>query len=426
MVTYEQTLAFLYNSLPQFQRIGSAAYKANLETTIELDNYFENPHNSFKTIHIAGTNGKGSVSNMLYRILQEAGYKVGIYTSPHLSDFRERIEVDGEMISKEAVVEFVKRHKPIIEKLKPSFFEMTVAMAFDYFRDCKVDFAVVEVGMGGRLDSTNVVNPILSVITNISFDHTQFLGRTLPKIAQEKAGIIKPGVPVVVGERNNDLDSVFAQSVDMNQAELIYAENSYRCKEHIGRKYIVQDVLNDVEIVQELGMEGNYQCRNLCTVLAAIKTLGKYGYTLSQEAVTNGLRIANVRGRWEVLGNEPLIVCDTAHNIAGMRYVVEQVLAQKYKKLYVILGFVRDKEVGDVLNILPRGGYYFFTQPSIPRALPAKDLAELAVEDYELNGKEVLTVEEAIRMAKKMAKPNDMIYIGGSTFVVADALECFK
>lgn len=422
-MNYEQTLAFLYNSLPQFQRIGGAAYKANLDNTIELDEHFGHPHTSFKTIHVAGTNGKGSVSSMIYNILREAGYKVGLYTSPHLVDFRERIEINGELIPKEKVVEFVAKNKPIIERLKPSFFEMTVAMAFDYFRNEKVDYAVIEVGMGGRLDSTNIITPVLSVITNISLDHTQFLGRTLPKIAREKAGIIKPGVPVVVGEKNTDLDGIFIEVADLKRAELVFAENVYRCEINQDGKYVVFDNENNTKEFK-LSMHGAYQCKNICTTLAAVDVLVQEDEKISNKAIVDGLEKTVVRGRWEVLGQNPLMVCDTAHNIGGMRYVVEQILSQKYKKLYIVLGFVRDKEIGEILKIMPRGAFYFFTQPSVPRGLPYKDLAELAKDDYELNGKEVATVGEAIVLAKKMAKQNDMIFIGGSTFVVADAIEC--
>lgn len=423
-MNYEQTLAFLYNSLPQFQRIGGAAYKANLDNTIELDEHLGNPHKSFKTIHVAGTNGKGSVSNMVYNILRQCGYKVGLYTSPHLIDFRERIEVNGEMITKEEVVEFVEKNKSIIETLKPSFFEMTVAMAFDYFKNQQVDYAVIEVGMGGRLDSTNIITPVLSIITNISIDHTQFLGRTLQKIAREKAGIIKPGIPVVVGERNTDLSNVFAEVTEIKRAELVYADSIYRCSVNKDGKYVVLDY-DDNEKEFDLSMKGEYQCRNICTVLAAVDILAQEDDKISNKAIVEGLEKTVARGRWEIMGKNPLMVCDTAHNIGGIRYVVEQIMAQKYKKLYIVLGFVKDKEIGDMLKIMPRGAFYIFTQPSVPRGLSSKDLAEVAINEYELNGKEVPTVSEAIVLAKKMAKSNDMIFIGGSTFVVADAIECF-
>lgn len=422
-MNYEKTLAFLYNSLPQFQRIGAAAYKANLDTTLALDEYFNHPHESFKTIHVGGTNGKGSVSNMLYNVLRKAGFKVGLYTSPHLVDFRERIEVNGEMISKEEVCDFVTKHKVIIEKTKPSFFEMTVAMAFEHFRNKKVDYAIIEVGMGGRLDSTNIINPILSVITNISFDHTQFLGRTLDKIAKEKAGIIKAGVPVVIGERNNDLDGVFVEVADAKMSQLVFAESMFRCFECDGNDFKVVDVTHQSEKTYKLAMCGMYQCKNLCTVLASVEMLRRAGVNIDEKCVELALAETVVKGRWQILGTEPLVVCDTAHNIGGLRYVVEQILMQNYKKLHMVIGFVKDKDVDEILKILPRGAQYYFTQPSVPRALTAKELAEKATMEYDLNGKEVPTVNEAIMLARRAAKQNDMIFIGGSTFVVADAIE---
>lgn len=422
-MNYEQILAFLYASLPQFQKIGAAAYKANLDTTLALDKHFKSPHHSFKTIHVAGTNGKGSVSSMIYNVLVKNGYKVGLYTSPHLIDFRERIVVNDEMISKDAVVEFVEKNKEIIERLKPSFFEMTVAMAFEHFKNCNVDYAVVEVGMGGRLDSTNIITPILSVVTNISFDHTRFLGRTLEKIAAEKAGIIKSGVPIVLGERFKEIEPVFKSISKLKRAELVYAQNCYECVGRNGFNYKVQRLDDGSQFQYRLGMEGEYQCKNICTALTVIDKLKEVGVKISQQSIELGLQDTVVKGRWQVIEQDPMIVCDTAHNVAGMRYVIEQILMTKYKKLYIVLGFVKDKDIDEMLKIMPRGATYFFTQPSIPRALPAKELALVATGDYNLYGKEVHSVTEAIRLAKKAAKLDDFIFVGGSTFVVADAIE---
>lgn len=422
-MNYEQILAFLYASLPQFQKIGAAAYKANLDTTLALDKHFKSPHHSFKTIHVAGTNGKGSVSSMIYNVLVKNGYKVGLYMSPHLIDFRERIVVNDEMISKDAVVEFVEKNKEIIERLKPSFFEMTVAMAFEHFKNCNVDYAVVEVGMGGRLDSTNIITPILSVVTNISFDHTRFLGRTLEKIAAEKAGIIKSGVPIVLGERFKEIEPVFKSISKLKRAELVYAQNCYECVGRNGFNYKVQRLDDGSQFQYRLGMEGEYQCKNICTALTVIDKLKEVGVKISQQSIELGLQDTVVKGRWQVIEQDPMIVCDTAHNVAGMRYVIEQILMTKYKKLYIVLGFVKDKDIDEMLKIMPRGATYFFTQPSIPRALPAKELALVATGDYNLYGKEVHSVTEAIRLAKKAAKLDDFIFVGGSTFVVADAIE---
>lgn len=397
MMNYNETLDFLYNSLPQFQRVGAAAYKAGLDNTIALDNHFESPHKSYKTVHIAGTNGKGSTSQIIYESLRAEGNKVGLYTSPHLVDFRERILVDGKMISKEAVVAFVEENMDMIKELKPSFFEMTVAMAFWWFRECAVDWAVIEVGMGGRLDSTNIVEPELSLITNISKDHTQFLGDTLPKIAAEKAGIIKQGVPVVVSQSNQEYDEVFENKAKECGAKLIFAESEP------AQPY-------------EPAMKGLCQRYNAQGAVVALRELG-----VSEEAIKQGVEGAKVRGRWQILGQNPLMVCDTGHNEDGLKLVTEQIKSQKYDKLYIVLGVVSDKDLASVLPLLPSDGYYFFTQPSVPRAMSRERLAADAVA-FGLDGEVVENVEMAVQEAQSRAKNRDMIFVGGSTFVVADLL----
>lgn len=421
---YSQTLKYLYNSLPVFQRIGAAAYKANLNNTEALDAHLGFPHRSFATVHIAGTNGKGSTSQMIYGVLRAHGLKVGLYTSPHLRDFRERIVVDDQMIGCENVVRFVEENREFIDQLKPSFFEVTVAMAFDYFRRCEVDVAVVEVGMGGRLDSTNVITPELSVITNIAFDHMQFLGSTLPQIASEKAGIIKAGVPVVIGESNPEYDSVFAAKAAELGAPLTVADARYRC---VGQRdmsqgsvFTVLDVQSGLQRDYHLGMSGEYQGRNLCTALAALDAL-RARFSLAERDVEQGLCGAVVAGRWQVLGRDPLVVCDTGHNRAGLEWVVRQIARQSYEKLYFVMGVVSDKDLSSILDLLPRDAYYIFTQADIERAMPYCDLQETAMAAG-LRGEGVSSVAGALDRARELATPRDMIFVGGSTFTVAEIL----
>lgn len=417
---YNQTLEYLYNSLPVFQRIGAAAYKANLDNTMALDEHLGHPHRSFATVHIAGTNGKGSVSQMIYEVLRASGYSVGLYTSPHLRDFRERIIVNGQMITQDAVVSFVAQHREFIESLQPSFFEVTVAMAFDYFRREGVDVAVVEVGMGGRLDSTNIITPKLSVITNIDFDHTQFLGSTLPEIAAEKAGIIKAGIPVVVGETDARTAMVFMAKAQAERAPIFFADQRYVCTVQEGRVFHLRSLLEQYDFELQLGMCGTYQRRNICTALTALDELAVAMPAISPQAVREGLSRAVVTGRWQVLATEPMAVCDTAHNVAGMSYVTQQIARQAYDNLYVVLGMVADKDISGVLALLPQKAYYFFTAASIARAMDAEELARIAAE-HGLQG-EVVTggVAHALELARERTTPRDMIFIGGSTFVVAE------
>lgn len=400
-MTYQQTIEFLFNSLPMFSRVGAPAYKEGLDTTIAMDNYFGNPHRRFRSIHVGGTNGKGSTSQMIYEALRAEGYSVGLYTSPHLLDFRERIVVDGEMISREAVVDFVARLQDFMATnpdIQPSFFEMSVALAFDYFASVGVDYAVVEVGMGGRLDSTNIITPELCVITNISLDHTQFLGSTLPEIAGEKAGIIKHRVGVVVGESHIDTEHVFRLRAAQMASPIVFADQvSLTCQ-------------------YQSAMEGDYQKINARTAQVALELLG-----LSQSAIEKGITSARVSGRWEVLSESPLTVCDTGHNKAGIEFVVVQIRKQTYDRLYFVLGVVADKDISAILEFLPRDAHYLFTNAAIARALAAEDLAVKA-RQVGLQGEVCPSVESAVSRARQLSTPRDMIFIGGSTFVVAEAL----
>lgn len=402
-MNYEQTIEYLYNSLPLFSRIGAPAYKPGLETSRRLDDFYGNPHRAFRSVHVAGTNGKGSTSQMIYAALRAAGHSVGLYTSPHLLDFRERIVVDDEMIERDAVVDFVARIEPFLAEnpdLKPSFFELTVAMAFDYFARQGVDYAVVEVGMGGRLDSTNIITPVLSVVTNISLDHTQFLGSTLAQIAGEKAGIIKAGVPVVVGETQAESAPVFEARAAECGSRIIFADRDTKSE-------------NDH---YETAMQGDYQQINAQTAAVALRQLG-----VDRGAIACGIGTARVRGRWEILGRDPLVVADTGHNHAGLEFVVRQIERQPYDTLYFVLGVVSDKDISAILGLLPRRAHYLFTAAAIPRALAAEDLA-CAARAAGLRGEVVEGVGAAVARARELATARDMIFIGGSTFVVAEAL----
>lgn len=424
MMTYEQSLDFLYNSLPMFQRIGGAAYKPGLGTSMALDNLFGNPHKTFKSIHIAGTNGKGSTSHLIASILQLSGYKVGLYTSPHLVDFRERIRVNGKMISKEAVTDFVNRYLDMNFDGSPSFFELTMMMAFDYFRSCNVDYAIIEVGLGGRLDSTNIITPILSVITNISFDHTQFLGNTLPQIASEKAGIIKPGIPVVIGEDCPEIHDVFIKKAKTEGAPITFAEEQPAITCVKRENDLLQIDTHDYgTIIGELS--GECQTKNANTVLTAINWLKQLGVKITNEAVINGFKnvceISGLMGRWMIVGHNPRVVCDTGHNVGGIKYIVNQLKKENYNTLHIIIGFVNDKDISHILDLMPRNAVYYFTQASVSRALNCESLAKIAHEKG-LAGNCYPTVKEAYKVAMENCSGQDMIYIGGSTFVVADFL----
>lgn len=444
---YRKALDFMFAQLPMFSRIGAAAYKPGLDTSINLDNYFGNPHRRYKTIHVAGTNGKGSTSHMLAAMLQAAGYKVGLYTSPHLKDFRERMRVNGIMIPKEDVVNFVERWHTCGYEGHPSFFELTMMMAFDWFAREQVDIAVIEVGMGGRLDSTNIITPICCVITNISPDHMQFLGDTLPKIAAEKAGVIKKGIPVVIGEAEGEIREVFSRKAADVGAPITFAEDSpymTGCVENelggwdfsarnigTGSEDSLKTGLSETESVKPLHAElcGDYQKKNINTVLAAVDMLRSLGITLDDVAVRRGFaevgEMTGLAGRWMVLEHDPEVVCDTGHNIAGLGQTMpqlERLRRRKGGKARLVMGFVSDKDVANIVHLLPRDGIYYVTQAAIPRAMEASRLHEILTSEG-LNA--VLCeggVKKAFVRAKAEAAPDDVIYIGGSTFVVADML----
>ncbi|MDR1707685.1 MAG: bifunctional folylpolyglutamate synthase/dihydrofolate synthase [Prevotella sp.] len=424
-MTYQETIEYLYSHLPVYQKIGSEAFKAGLDNSLALDAYFSHPHAKYKTIHVAGTNGKGSSSHLLAAILQQAGYKVGLYTSPHLVDFRERIRVNGEKISEQYIVDFIDKHREVYEPIEPSFFELTMMMAFQYFADMKVNVAIVEVGLGGRLDSTNIINPDLSVITNISFDHMQILGDTLEKIATEKAGIIKSDIPVVIGEAEGEVRKIFKDTADRVGTRIVFAEDEHIIKNSLKT---ASGWLLDTKYYLHLKGElsGYAQIKNAATVLCAVKELQSLGYVIPSKAVYNGFayvtELTGLMGRWQVIQElHPKIVCDTGHNIAGIKYIVEQLAAEKYNTLHIVLGMVNDKDITSVLSLLPKNAVYYFTKASVPRALDQMKLQGLAGKAG-LTGYSYHTVDEAIQAAKEWARPNDFIFIGGSNFVVADAL----
>ncbi|MDP2336804.1 MAG: folylpolyglutamate synthase/dihydrofolate synthase family protein [Bacteroidota bacterium] len=432
MRSYLKVLDFLYSQLPMFQRTGPAAYKDNLDNTVCLDVMFGYPHRAFKTIHVAGTNGKGSVSHMLASVLQEAGYKTGLYTSPHMKDFRERIRVNGEMIPEKAVVQFTEsfRKKNEFERLEPSFFELTVSMAFDYFRTMQVDVAVVEVGLGGRLDSTNIITPEVSVITNISFDHMALLGDTLPKIAAEKAGIIKKDVPVVIGESSPETSFVFEQFAKRAKTRLTFADEDYQAgysMQTLDGKQSLNIRKNGELIYPDLKLDllGIYQRYNVPTVLKTIDVLNEKGWNLSDEIVRRGIvntiRNTGLMGRWQIIGHNPLVVCDTGHNPAGIRMVVEQINQMAWKELHLVIGMVNDKDQDEVLSLLPVNARYYFTKADIPRAAEPEDLKAKA-ERFGLKGECYPIVRQALSAARSNAGENDLVFVGGSTFVVAEIL----
>lgn len=428
-MNYQETIDYLFNVTPLFQNIGKDAYKEGLDNTIILDNHFNNPHKKFRTIHIAGTNGKGSCSHTIAAILQSAGYKTGLYTSPHLIDFSERIKVNGEPIEKEFVIDFVKQNKDFFEPLHPSFFELTTAMAFLYFAEKKVDVAVIEVGLGGRLDCTNIITPDLSIITNISFDHTQFLGNTLKDIAKEKAGIIKEKKPVIIGEYTPETKTVFEDKAKSTNSDIIFAEdnkliNGYKQTEN-GLLLYKSDKIKD--LYGELN--GLYQVKNTNTILNAVYKLIELGYNIDETNIKNGFRnvchLTGLMGRWQKLEENPTIICDTGHNIGGMKYIVEQLSRMKYDKLHIIIGMVNDKDINGVISLLPKNAKYYFTQASVKRALPAEQVKKIA-NNHGLKGEAYSSVEKALTIAKNNAKENDLIFIGGSTFIVADLIVLYK
>lgn len=407
---YQETLKYLYEQVPMFQRVGGAAYKEGLDNTLTLDAHFGHPHHSFRTIHVAGTNGKGSVSHTLAAVLQSAGYKTGLYTSPHLVDFRERIRINGTPISKDYVVRFVEHERSFFEPLCPSFFELATAMAFKYFVDEQVDVAVIEVGLGGRLDCTNIIMPDLSIITNISFDHVQFLGDSLGKIASEKAGIIKHNIPVVIGETTPETKPVFMAKATEVGAPIYFAEENNR-EDYPGVEY---------------ELKGIYQEKNKRTLFTALPLLNEAGYHIDEENVREGfahvVELTGLMGRWQKLHDHPTLVCDTGHNVGGITYVVEQLRQQSCNQLRIVIGMVNDKDISGVLALLPKEAIYYFTQASVNRALPAKQLLHLATEAG-LKGKAYASVKNAVKAAMKESLPEDFIFVGGSNFIVADLLE---
>ena len=408
MDDYQKTLNWLFKQLPMYQREGSAAYKADITNTVELCKYLGNPEKKFKTIHIAGTNGKGSTAHMLASIFQEAGYRTGLYTSPHLKDFRERIKLNGQMMPKEDVVEFVQTNKPFFKRKNLSFFEMTVGLAFDFFAKKEVDIAIIETGLGGRLDSTNVITPLLSVITNIGLDHTMFLGDTLEKIALEKAGIIKSGVPVIIGQTQaSKITEVFEEKAKNNKSEIYFAD-----KLDWLPKY-------------KTDLKGKYQEFNVSTAIATVKVLQLQGENIKDSHIANGLSNVvfntGLQGRWQKIFDKPVVICDTAHNKEGLEIVMEQLREEHYNKLHVVLGMVNDKNIEEALSLFPTEASYYFCKADIPRALDALELAKIATE-LGLNGDVYSSVREAYASALETASANDFIYIGGSTFVVAEVV----
>ncbi|MDU1904545.1 MAG: folylpolyglutamate synthase/dihydrofolate synthase family protein [Dysgonomonas sp.] len=429
-MNYQETVQYLYNQLPVYQNIGGNAYKEGLDNSLALDKYFDYPHKKYKTIHIAGTNGKGSTSHLLAAILQQSGYKVGLYTSPHLVDFRERIRVNGEKISEQYIVDFVKKHRVNFEPIQPSFFELTMMMSFLYFAEKDVDIAIIEVGLGGRLDSTNIITPVLSVITNISYDHTQFLGDTLEKIAGEKAGIIKPDIPVVIGEAEGSVRKVFENKAAEVGSPITFAQDQniiQSAEKQTDGSWLFQTTQYS-DLKGELG--GLPQIKNAATVLTAVEILQKENITILPKAVCEGfaqvVELTGLQGRWQVIQSEnPRIICDTGHNVGGMEHTAEQLKSENYRRLHIVIGMVNDKDISKVLALLPKDAVYYFTRASIARALDEKELAKQA-ELVGLRGNTYNTVKEALDGALQATDKEDMIFIGGSNFIVAEALEYFE
>jgi dihydrofolate synthase/folylpolyglutamate synthase len=425
---YQDTLDFLYGQLPMFTRIGSAAYKKDLDNIKALCEALDHPERKFKSVHVGGTNGKGSTSHMLSAILQKAGYKVGLHTSPHLKDFRERIRINGSMTSKHSIIEFVNQHFDLIKQIDPSFFELSVAMAFDVFAKEKVDFAVIEVGLGGRLDSTNIIHPLLSIITNIGFDHMDILGNTLPAIAAEKAGIIKENTPVIIGESIPETQAVFEAKAEAAYSNIYFAQNEWEIIG--GRKNELFEIeannqQNGKKLHLELDLTGSYQLKNLPAILVAIDEIRKQGFEISDEHLTSALKqvktSTGLQGRWQTLQENPKVICDTGHNEDGIREVLKNISTTPHQQLHLVLGMVKDKDISKVLGILPKSAAYYFCQPAIPRAKPVDELqAEASL--FGLNGNAYQTVKEAYEAALNKAAPGDLIFIGGSTFVVAEVL----
>ncbi len=403
-MTYQETVHWMFAQLPMYQRQGKTAFKKDLTNILAFAKELQNPHKKIKTIHVGGTNGKGSTSHMIASILQEAGYKVGLYTSPHLKSFTERIKINGKEISEKAVTAFIKKHRGFLEKQKLSFFEMTVGKAFDYFSSEKVDIAVVEVGLGGRLDSTNIITPEVSIITNIGLDHTQFLGETLSEIAFEKAGIIKKSVPIIIGERQKEIENIFVNKAIELHCSICFASD-------------------DVE-TYKTDLLGDYQANNVKTAVTAIKNISEFKITDThiKKGLLNVVKNTHLKGRWQILQeHNPKIICDTAHNKEGLHYVLKQLKNESYKNLHIVIGVVADKNLNQILPMFPKKAHYYFCKPNIPRGLDEKELYKKA-KRYNLNGFLFSSVSQAFKNAKMNAGVNDIIYVGGSTFVVAEII----
>ncbi|MFD1187304.1 bifunctional folylpolyglutamate synthase/dihydrofolate synthase [Pontibacter rugosus] len=429
-MTYQDCLDYLYQQLPMYQRIGNAAFKKSLDNIVALCEAMGQPQHQFKSIHVAGTNGKGSSSHMLAAVLQESGYKTGLYTSPHLKSFTERVRINGQELPQDYLVQFVEQYKPLFERVKPSFFEMTVALAFKYFAEEQVDIAVIEVGLGGRLDSTNIITPVASLITNISLDHQSMLGDTITAIAAEKAGIIKPSVPAVISMKQLEAQEVFETKAEEMQAPLLFADDQFRVDVTSSnlQRQVFQVYYKEQVFLQglELDLAGSYQKYNLPGVLQVLKLMHELGYAISDKAVRTGLAnvkaLTGLKGRWQVLQQEPLMLCDTGHNEDGVKQIVKGLEQLQTKQVHIVFGAVNDKDVSTILALLPKHYTYYFCEAAIPRALPVSELL-LKAQHIGLNGTAYTTVAEAIAAAKANATPDEVIFVGGSTFVVAEIEE---
>jgi dihydrofolate synthase / folylpolyglutamate synthase len=420
VMNYRQTLDYLFAQLPMFHRIGAAAYRADLTNTIALCALLGNPENQFKSIHIAGTNGKGSTSHLIASILQSAGYKTGLYTSPHLKDFRERIRINGKKVPRAWICDFVAKHSLEFEPVKPSFFEYTAVMAFQYYSEEKVDIAVIETGMGGRLDSTNVITPVLSIITNISKDHTAFLGNSLLEIAREKAGIIKKNIPVVIGEAQPEVNAVFIERAGELDAAVHYADQNFQIASSGDSITILPD-----KIAIKCPLKGLYQRNNFLTAYQAVRVLTKSGFQITEEDIKKGykdvIRSTGLQGRWQKLKSKPRVICDVAHNEAGFRYILMQLSREKYERLHWVFGLVNDKDATTILEMMPETATYYFCKANIPRGLDVDEL-KLKAESFGLKGEAYTSVKQAYQAALETAREHDLVFVGGSTFVVAEVL----
>ena len=424
--TYADTLHYLYAQLPMFTRVGASAYKKDLHNTLALCNALHHPEHKFKSVHIGGTNGKGSSSHMLAAILQTAGYKTGLYTSPHLRDFRERIRINGQMIPEQEVINFVNSHQALFEEINPSFFEATVGLAFDYFAKQQVDIAIIEVGLGGRLDSTNVINPLLSLITNIGLDHQDILGTTLREIASEKAGIIKTTTPIIIGEKQAEIADVFENKAIEANAKILFASECWTITPKETAPLLVVNALSSKQNLElTLDLRGSYQVKNLAGVLTAVDELREQGFKISEENLKTALKqvssLTGLQGRWQTLQQHPLVFCDTGHNEDGIKEVLKNIANTPHQNLHMVWGMVKDKDVAKILELLPKEATYYFCQPNIPRGKPTEELAQEA-QKYQLKGQAYASVAEAYQQALSHAQPNDLVFIGGSTFVVAEVL----